>query len=75
MLEKMEGGIKGMRNMKNGIFIELPKLQNTTLRLAFVDMQRVYLKDAGSLERVEEISVVKRGWGWWLPCVFSRNQL
>ena len=75
MLEKMEGGIKGMRNMKNGIFVELPKLQNTTLRLAFVDLQRVYLKDAGSLEKVEEISVVKRGWGWWLPCVFSRNQL
>ena len=61
--------------MKNGIFVELPKLQNTTLRLAFVDLQRVYLKDAGSLEKVEEISVVKRGWGWWLPWVFSRDQL
>ena len=76
MLEMVDGGLKGMQNIKNGVFGQIPRLQAVSLRLAFGGMKRAYLKDAGSFENVEEIGVAKgKGQGRHLPWVFSRDQL
>ena len=76
MLEMVDGGLKGMQNIKNGVFGQIPRLQAVSLRLAFGGMKRAYLKDAGSFENVEEIGVAKgKGQGRRLPWVFSRDQL
>ena len=65
-----------MQNIKNGVFGQIPRLQTVSLRLAFGRMKRAYLKDAGSLEKVEEIGVTRgKGQGRRLPWVFSRDQL
>ena len=76
MLEMVDGGLKGMQNIKNGVFGQIPRLHTVSLRLAFGGMRRAYLKDAGSFENVEEIGVAKgKGQGRRLPWVFSRDQL
>ena len=76
MLEMVDGGLKGMQNIKNGVFGQIPRLHTVSLRLAFGGMKRAYLKDAGSFENVEEIGVTRgKGQGRRLPWVFSRDQL
>lgn len=71
-LAMLEGGMKGMRNVKNAVFVRMPKLRTVTLRLAFMGATRVYVKDARRLERVNEIKVARRRMSWF-PFVFSRS--
>ena len=71
-LATLEGGMKGMRNVKNAVFVRMPRLRTVTLRLAFMGATRVYVKDARRLERVNEIKAARRRMSWF-TFVFSRS--
>ena len=64
--------MKGMRNVKNAVFVRMPRLRTVTLRLAFMGATRVYVKDARRLERVNEIKAARRRMSWF-PFVFSHS--
>ena len=77
LAEAGEGGWRHEgQNVKKGAFVQMPRLHSVAFRLAFVGLQRVDLKNAGSRSKVEEIGVARKmKWGMWLPWVLSSDEL